>query len=162
MSAKTLVLREMLCLAVVTPTFRARHRPHVRLLRKLKLRLNEVSHCRLGNSPRLHYLLDERLAPEYSRKWVKLCPTTIAPASCWRFAFLGGPFLLNGVLAMVAVHSSSANKSFRINTCKSVSKQTTLSAIRINTYEKRGGGVGSPCRPRYKKVSSFPALLLWT
>jgi hypothetical protein len=29
---------------------------------------------------------------------------------------------------------------FRINTCKSVSKQTTLSPFRINTYEKTGGG----------------------
>src|SRR5260370_9953303 len=28
---------------------------------------------------------------------------------------------------------------FRINTCKSVSKQTTLSTFRINTYEKTGG-----------------------
>jgi len=32
---------------------------------------------------------------------------------------------------------------FRINTCKSVSKQTTLSIFRINTYEKTGGG-GTP------------------
>ena len=30
---------------------------------------------------------------------------------------------------------------FRINTCKSVSKQTTLTTFRINTYEKPGGGV---------------------
>src|SRR5712664_1382018 len=30
--------------------------------------------------------------------------------------------------------------TFRINTCKSVSKQTTLTSFRINTYEKRGGG----------------------
>src|SRR5260370_15430902 len=29
--------------------------------------------------------------------------------------------------------------SFRINTCKSVSKQTTLTLFRINTYEKHGG-----------------------
>src|SRR5260370_41467833 len=29
---------------------------------------------------------------------------------------------------------------FRINTCKSVSKQMTLTTFRINTYEKRGGG----------------------
>src|SRR5260370_14220042 len=33
-------------------------------------------------------------------------------------------------------------KPFRINTCKSDSKQTTLSTFRINTYEKhRGWGV---------------------
>src|SRR5260370_27500236 len=29
---------------------------------------------------------------------------------------------------------------FRINTCKGVSKQTTLTLFRINTYEKTGGG----------------------
>ena len=31
--------------------------------------------------------------------------------------------------------------TFRINTCKSVSKQTTLTTFRINTYEKPGEGV---------------------
>jgi hypothetical protein len=69
--------------------------------------------------------------------------------------------------------------SFRINTCKSVSKQTTLTCFRINTYEKhRGEGVlvlarnpkkdfypeGTPrvlCAPdgltgRLKDLSSFP------
>src|SRR5713101_6091990 len=30
--------------------------------------------------------------------------------------------------------------TFRINTCKSVSKQRTLTPLRINTYEKRGEG----------------------
>jgi hypothetical protein len=30
---------------------------------------------------------------------------------------------------------------FRINTCKSVSKQMTLTLFRMNTYEKQGGGV---------------------
>ena len=41
-------------------------------------------------------------------------------------------------------------KSFRINTCKSVSKQTTLTPFRITTYEKpRGRGYisSSPCPP---------------
>src|ERR1700716_647235 len=33
--------------------------------------------------------------------------------------------------------------AFRINTCKSVSKQRTLSIFRINTYAKTGGGVKS-------------------
>src|SRR5260370_28236900 len=32
---------------------------------------------------------------------------------------------------------------FRINTCKSVSKQTTLTLFRMNTYEKQGGGRAS-------------------
>ena len=45
-------------------------------------------------------------------------------------------------------------KSFRINTCKSVSKQTTLSPFRINTYEKtRGRGRG--VSPRVPEPSSF-------
>src|ERR1700730_3458830 len=30
--------------------------------------------------------------------------------------------------------------TFKINTCKSVSKQRTLSSSRMNTYEKPGGG----------------------
>src|SRR6266403_5306804 len=30
--------------------------------------------------------------------------------------------------------------SFRMNTCQSVSKQTTLTPFRMNTYEKQGGG----------------------
>jgi hypothetical protein len=33
---------------------------------------------------------------------------------------------------------------FRINTCKSVSKQMTLTLFRMNTYEKLGGG-GPTC-----------------
>ena len=33
--------------------------------------------------------------------------------------------------------------TFRINTCKSVSKQTTLSSFRINTCEKTGGRGGT-------------------
>src|SRR5258708_36855316 len=42
----------------------------------------------------------------------------------------------------------TAPTSFRINTCKSVTKQTTLTLCRINTYEKLGEGVG-------RKVSKF-------
>ncbi len=37
---------------------------------------------------------------------------------------------------------SSLSISFRINTCKSVSKQTTLTSFRITTYEKPRGGRG--------------------
>src|SRR6266849_6872200 len=36
-------------------------------------------------------------------------------------------------------HSPLALTTFKINTCKSVSKQATLTPFRINTYEKRGG-----------------------
>src|SRR5260370_41180617 len=58
--------------------------------------------------------------------------------------------------------------SFRINTCKSVSKQTTLTPFRMNTYEKhRGVGVllltTHPMRMRIlsewsesKDLSSYP------
>jgi len=35
-----------------------------------------------------------------------------------------------------------ACKSFRMNTCESVSKQRTLTAFKINTYEKQGEGGG--------------------
>jgi hypothetical protein len=43
-------------------------------------------------------------------------------------------------------HSPLALTPFRINTCKSVSKQRALTPFRINTYEKHreGGGVGAP------------------
>src|SRR5229473_2691671 len=41
-------------------------------------------------------------------------------------------------------HSPLALTPFRINTCKSVSKQATLTPFRINTYEKhREGGAGT-------------------
>ena len=43
-------------------------------------------------------------------------------------------------------HSPLALTPFRINTCKSVSKQRALTPFKINTYEKHreGGGVGAP------------------
>jgi|SRR5579859_4017675 len=44
---------------------------------------------------------------------------------------------LNG--EKLAAASASPLSTFRINTCKSVSKQRTLSAFRINTYAKTGG-----------------------
>jgi hypothetical protein len=37
-------------------------------------------------------------------------------------------------------HLPRVTYTFRINTCKSVSKQTTLTPFRMNTYEKQGGG----------------------
>jgi hypothetical protein len=41
--------------------------------------------------------------------------------------------------------AAPAPTTFRINTCKSVSKQRTLSPSRMNTYEKTGGGVPHSC-----------------
>src|SRR5579859_753967 len=40
---------------------------------------------------------------------------------------------------LVSGQERQPSKPFRINTCKSVSKQTTLTPFRINTYEKKGG-----------------------
>src|SRR5258708_38404529 len=37
-------------------------------------------------------------------------------------------------------HLPRVTYSFRMNTCKSVSKQRTLTPFRMNTYEKQGGG----------------------
>src|SRR5713226_2667236 len=45
--------------------------------------------------------------------------------------------------------------TFRINTCKSVSKQRTLTSFRINTYKKTGEG-GTPAN-RWFRISNFPA-----
>jgi hypothetical protein len=58
-------------------------------------------------------------------------------------------FYRNGGVPPLALSSSTAYplstclpKPFRMNTCKSVSKQTTLTTFRMNTYEKhRGEGV---------------------
>jgi hypothetical protein len=56
-------------------------------------------------------------------------------------------------------HSPLALTPFRINTCKSVSKQTTLTSFRINTYEKhRGGGPLSPTT--HRPLPTLPTLRL--
>src|SRR5260370_29421053 len=45
---------------------------------------------------------------------------------------------------------------FRINTCKSVSKQRTLTTFRMNTYEKIWGGGGHfCCRRAREKMAGF-------
>ena len=50
------------------------------------------------------------------------------------------PLLLSPISSRLSPLSDRSSMLFRINTCKSVSKQTTLTSFRINTYEKRGGG----------------------
>jgi len=42
----------------------------------------------------------------------------------------------------------SSTSPFRMNTCKSVSKQTTLTPFRMNTYAKPGGEGGPPFTSR--------------
>jgi hypothetical protein len=57
--------------------------------------------------------------------------------------------------------SNPCHNSFRINTCKSVSKQMTLTISRMNTYEKhRGVGVllltrfpASACAPNGERIA---------
>jgi len=44
------------------------------------------------------------------------------------------------ILDSTTVSEAPVNKLFRINSCKSETKQRTLTSFRINTYEKRGGG----------------------
>jgi hypothetical protein len=43
--------------------------------------------------------------------------------------------------------SCSPLTTFRMNTCKSVSKQSTLTIFRMNTYAKQGGRGGYPAKP---------------
>src|SRR2546426_3488928 len=62
----------------------------------------------------------------------------------------------------ISTHSrppSTFYKFFRITTCKSGSKQTTLSTFKINTYEKTGGGGGSFFFP-YFVTSLLPCFIL--
>jgi len=60
-------------------------------------------------------------------------------------------------LSFFSAHGSRVTYSFRINTCKSVSKQMTLTPCRMNTYEKTGGeGVPSPSIQNFiPKVTSM-------
>src|ERR1700730_3295612 len=58
---------------------------------------------------------------------------SVPSVSQWRIQS-SGPF----VTTLVAQSWCNIN-TFRINTCKTVSKQTTLTSFRINTYEKPGG-----------------------
>src|SRR6266403_4451741 len=46
---------------------------------------------------------------------------------------------------------------FRINTSKSVSKQTTLTPFRMNTYEKTGGRVHFPLLTQKKRGVGHPS-----
>src|SRR2546427_5145804 len=56
----------------------------------------------------------------------------------------GGGYFLSADVSMfkrydIQTCKRSMANPFRMNTCKSVSKQTTLTPFRINTYEKHGG-----------------------
>src|SRR6266481_2643517 len=60
----------------------------------------------------------------------------------------------SGVRAFGYLHAERVNQrltTFRMNTCKSVSKQRTLTIFRMNTCEKTGGG--GPLSLRYPSSS---------
>src|SRR6266436_4090679 len=67
------------------------------------------------------------------------------------------PLLLSPLSSCLAPLPDSSSMLFRINTCKSVSKQRTLTLFRINTYEKRGegGNHGKPNTPSYSAPAFF-------
>jgi len=55
------------------------------------------------------------------------------------------------------LHNLGQCKQSRINTCKSVSKQMTLTPFRINTYRKRGGGGVGKIRAFTLPAAASPA-----
>jgi len=57
----------------------------------------------------------------------------------------------------LAYRSHDSITTFRINTCKSVSKQRTLTLFRINTYKKTGGG-GTPTFSRERQSPDWHSL----
>jgi len=68
---------------------------------------------------------------------------------CLPRASRGWPSLPRAHLADSCKNTKTATlTTFRINTCKSVSKQRTLTPFKINTYGKRGEG-GTPSRTRH-------------
>ena len=93
-------------------------------------------------------------------KMLTTCPSARLPASCPRV-----PHLLSWavIFALHTGHAGDAASScllpnptehpqnnamlstFKMNTCKGVSKQRTLTRCRMNTYEKTGGG-GHPSK----------------
>jgi hypothetical protein len=91
------------------------------------------------------------------------------PASFAKIPGVGYPERVGGTPVVVQLEDASlvSTSPFRINTCKSVSKQTTLSSFRINTYEKprEGDGVQMPSiaprrrqrqrRPRRSAAATF-------
>jgi hypothetical protein len=77
--------------------------------------------------------------------WITICvylvPLTTAPRNRAASLAIKQPLFLR----LKAANRSAKLSPFRINTCKSVSKQRTLTAFRINTYEKQVEG-GYPHR----------------
>ena len=92
----------------------------------------------------------------YGKKWIKVHLGVVKPASLLAFLFshLGNAFLLNGVLAGRTSAVPVQCKFFRINTCKSVSKQMTLTPFKMNTYEKTGGEGGSTQKVRTGHIAN--------
>ncbi len=101
-----------------------------------------------GNSPILHYFganksFRIRSYREGSRKSFRI--RSYENTGGWGTPTL--PRLPRAHLAKGCKNSETATlTTFRINTCKSVSKQRTLTPLRINTYKKPGRGVSQHFR----------------
>jgi hypothetical protein len=90
------------------------------------------------------FSLDKRLLLAYSRSQVTLrvvSRTASTPAGVFCFLesasrrFVRFSCETHPIISFILLRY----KFFRINTCETVSKQTTLTSFRINTYEKPGG-----------------------
>jgi hypothetical protein len=62
---------------------------------------------------------------------------------------------------VVARHSPLALTPFSMNTCKSVSRQSTLTTFRMNTYEKQGEGGGGHQALNPQNPAGWPSARRW-
>jgi len=122
---------------------------------KSQLLWNQANPASFSKSPGVGYTLTSRsceiskLQPLFSRPSCNLVNTIVAepvhlspslsPLCSDLSALCVKPFL-------AFAGRQAPLTPFRINTCKSVSKQTTLTSFRITTYEKQGEG-GTPSSP---------------
>src|SRR6266852_7870670 len=60
-----------------------------------------------------------------------------------------------GGISFFSTHNPLPPKSFRMNTCKSISKQSTLTSFRMNTYEKHRGWGRVLWLTRFRPASTF-------
>src|SRR5713226_5818056 len=98
-----------------------------------------------------------KLAPQPVRRNLRAKSAPANLLTCAQFAFIDSPIVTFRTLSKSFRYRSRdakrhANKSFRMNTCESVSKQRTLTIFRINTYEKTGGrGYPTPRAPSFRR-----------
>jgi hypothetical protein len=111
-------------------------RAHSQKSQTLCNQANPVSFCK---TPGVGYTLTSR-PRRISNQHPLLCVAS-APSASRRY-----PYSAHLPCDELEKRAAPAPTTFRINTCKSVSKQRTLSPSRMNTYEKTGEG-GPPLLP---------------